>query len=334
MTTASLSTGLNEVELLKALTALKNGDFTVRMAVSGAGTAGQIAETVNTLQDQLLAYASETNRITHEIGVEGLFGGQAEVPALSGSWKEMLDGLNTMAYTLTDQVRDFAGTTHAIASGDLTRKVSVKAKGEMLEWKTTVNIMVEQLNFYAAELTRVVRALGTDGKLGAQMDVPGVLGIWRDLLTNVNTMAFDLTRQIRSLHSVTLAVANGDLSMRITTEARGETEELKNLINTMIERLNVLFYEFSRLARELGTEGKLGGQAEVAGMAGDWKDLIDQVNRMSANLTHQIRDLSHTIRALAEGDTSHKVTAPAAGEVVHFKDAVNSLVDKQSRARQ
>lgn len=318
----------DDEQLLAVLTALKNGDFTQRMPEGSTGAAGQIAETLNAIMEQCGAFTAETDRITREIGVEGRLGGQAQVFNLSGSWQKSLDNLNVMARNVTAQVRDFAITTTAVANGDLTRKVTVAADGEILEWKTTVNIMIDQLNAFASELTHVVRDLGTEGKFGAQMEIRGAAGTWKDLIANVNQMVRDLTRQIRSLSQVTYAVAGGDLSMRITAEARGETQALLSMVNGMTDRLNVLVAEFERITREIGTEGKFGGQAEVEGVRGQWKDLIDGMNRMSANLTTQVRDVSRSVHALAAGDASRKVTVTAAGETVELKEAVNRLIDQ------
>jgi len=331
MTTSSSFVGMDEEQLLVVLTALKEGDFTKRMPVGASGTAGRISETVNALMEQLTAFTVETDRITREVGIEGRFGGQAEVPGLSGAWQGTLEGLNQMAGSLTNQVRDFAATTTAVANGDLTKKITVEAWGEMKEWKDTVNIMVDQLNGFASELTHLVRDIGTDGKFGPQMEMRGAAGTWKDLIANVNKMSEDLTVQIRSLTHVTRAVAAGDLSMRITAPARGETQALFTLVNAMADRLGVLLSELERIAREIGAEGRFGGQVELEGLDGRWKALIDSLNDMAAILTNQVRDVSRSVQAVVVGEAQRKVTVPAAGETAELKEAVNRLIEGQLR---
>jgi HAMP domain-containing protein len=333
MTTSSPAANLNEEQLLAVLTALKNGDFSQRMPTGATGTAGQIAETLNSLLDQLGGFEAETKRITREIGKEGRFGGQADVPGLSGSWKEMVDSLNMAAGNLTGQIRNIARTITYIATGDLAKKADVDARGEILELRDTINLMVDQLNNFASEVTRIAREAGTEGKFGGQAEVKGITNTWRDLLDNVNFMAASLTDQVRDISSVVHAVSRGDLSRKVTIRARGETQELKDMINAMIDQVRLLADEFRRISREIGTEGRFGGQAEIPGLSGTWNDLVIDFNRMAEMLTIQVRDLSQTAQALVAGDTSRKVTVPAAGETVQLKNAVNTLVEQHSHSR-
>ena len=262
--------------------------------------------------DQLNAFASEVTRVAREVGTDGKLGGQAQVPGVAGTWKDLTDNVNSMASNLTAQVRNIAEVTTAVAKGDLSRKITADAKGEILELKNTINTMVDQLNGFASEVTRVAREVGTDGKLGGQAAVPGVAGTWKDLTDNVNFMAGNLTAQVRNIAEVTTAVARGDLSRKITADAKGEILELKNTINTMVDQLNGFASEVSRVAREVGTEGKLGGQAAVPGVAGTWKDLTDNVNSMAGNLTAQVRNIAEVTIAVANGDLSRKITVDVA----------------------
>src|ERR1700709_2762179 len=267
----------------------------------------ELKKTINTMVDQLNSFASEVTRVALEVGTEGKLGGQARVKGVGGVWKDLTDSVNQMGSNLTDQVRNIAGVTTAVAKGDLSRKITVDAKGELLELKNTINTMVDQLNSFSSEVTRVAREVGSEGQLGGQANVPGVGGTWKDLTDSVNQMAGNLTGQVRNIAGVTTAVANGDLSKKITVDVRGEMLELKNTINTMVEQLNSFAFEVTRVAREVGTEGKLGGQAEVQGVAGTWKDLTDSVNLMASNLTHQVRGIAKVVTAVATGNLKQKL---------------------------
>src|SRR5678810_832319 len=258
--------------------------------------------------DQLNAFSSEVSRVAREVGTEGKLGGQALVPGVAGVWKDLTDNVNQLAANLTGQVRNIAEVTTSVAKGDLSKKITVDVKGEVLELKSTINVMVDQLNGFAAEVTRVAREVGSDGKLGGQAVVPGVAGVWKDLTDNVNSMAANLTGQVRNIAEVTTAVAKGDLSKKITVDVRGEIQELKSTINTMVDQLNGFAGEVSRVAKEVGTEGKLGGQAQVRGVGGVWKDLTDNVNSMAANLTGQVRNIAEVTTAIAKGDLSKTVS--------------------------
>ncbi|MEX0884955.1 MAG: HAMP domain-containing protein, partial [Phycisphaeraceae bacterium] len=276
----------------RVIGAVAQGDLTQKMAleVEGRPLDGEFLRTakiVNRMVDQLGSFASEVTRVAREVGTDGKLGGQANVPAVAGTWKDLTDSVNSMAGNLTSQVRNIAAVTTAVANGDLSKKISVDVRGEMLELKDTVNTMVDQLNSFASEVTRVAREVGTEGKLGGQASVPGIAGTWKDLTDNVNSMAGNLTSQVRNIAAVTTAVANGDLSKKITVDVKGEIAELKNTINTMVDQLRSFASEVTRVAREVGTEGKLGGQANVPGVAGTWKDLTDNVNSMAGNLTSQ-----------------------------------------------
>src|SRR5205814_2111482 len=258
--------------------------------------------TINTMVDQLGSFASEVTRVAREVGTEGKLGGQAEVKGVAGAWKDLTDSVNSMAGNLTNQVRNIAGVTTAVAKGDLSTKITVDARGEIQELKNTINIMVDQLNSFASEVTRVAREVGTEGKLGGQADVKGVGGVWKDLTDSVNSMAGNLTAQVRNIAEVTTAVANGDLSRKITVDVRGEILELKETINIMVDQLNAFAGEVTRVAREVGREGRLGGQAQVPGVGGTWKDLTDNVNFMASNLTGQARNIAEVATAVARGD--------------------------------
>ena len=261
--------------------AVANGDLSQKITAEAKGEILQLKDTMNKMVDQLNAFASEVTRVAKEVGTEGKLGGQAEVKGVSGTWKNLTDNVNKMAVNLTDQVRNIAEVTTAVAQGDLTKKITVEAKGEILKLKDTVNIMVDQLNAFAAEVTRVAKEVGTDGKLGGQAEVKGVSGVWKGLTDNVNFMVANLTSQVRNIAQVTIAVANGDLSQKITAEAKGEILQLKDTMNKMVGQLNAFASEVTRVAKEVGTEGKLGGQAAVKGVAGIWKDLTDNVNLMA-----------------------------------------------------
>jgi HAMP domain-containing protein len=278
--------------------------------------------------DQLNSFASEVTRVAREVGTEGKLGGQAQVPGVAGTWKDLTDNVNFMASNLTAQVRNIADVATAIAGGDLSKKITVNVSGEILQLKETLNTMVDQLNAFAGEVTRVAREVGTDGRLGGQANVLGVAGTWKDLTESVNSMASNLTAQVRNIAEVTTAVANGDLSKKITVDVRGEILELKDTINTMVDQLNAFAGEVTRVAREVGTEGKLGGQALVRGVAGTWKDLTDSVNSMASNLTGQVRNIAEVATAVAKGDLSKKITVNVSGEILQLKETLNTMVDQ------
>ncbi len=311
-------------------TAVAKGDLSRKITAEAKGEILELKSTINIMVDQLSAFASEVTRVAKEVGTEGKLGGQAEVPGVGGTWKDLTDNVNFMASNLTGQVRNIADVTTAVAKGDLNRKITAEAKGEILELKNTINIMVDQLSGFAAEVTRVAREVGTEGKLGGQASVPGVAGTWKDLTDNVNTLAGNLTGQVRNIAAVTTAVARGDLSQKITVEAKGETAELKDTINTMVDQLGSFADEVTRVAKEVGTEGKLGGQASVPGVAGTWKDLTDNVNAMASNLTGQIRNIADVTTAVAKGDLSRKITVDVKGEILELKQTINTMVDSLS----
>ncbi|MBX9897873.1 MAG: HAMP domain-containing protein [Qipengyuania sp.] len=320
-------------EVARVIGAVAEGDLSQHMAVEidGRGLKGEflrIGKVVNTMVDQLGSFASEVTRVAREVGTEGKLGGQAQVKGVAGTWKDLTDNVNLMADNLTGQVRNIAEVTTAVAGGDLSKKITVDVKGEILELKNTINVMVDQLNSFASEVTRVAREVGTEGKLGGQAEVPGVGGTWKDLTDNVNLMADNLTGQVRNIAEVTTAVAKGDLSKKITVEVRGEILELKNTINTMVDQLNSFASEVSRVAREVGTEGRLGGQAQVEGVGGIWKDLTDNVNELAANLTGQVRNIAEVTTAVALGDLSKKITVDVKGEILELKNTINVMVDQ------
>jgi HAMP domain-containing protein len=290
--------------IAQVTTAVANGDLSKQITVEARGEILELKDTINTMVDQLRSFASEVTRVAREVGTEGKLGGQAEVKGVSGTWKDLTDSVNYMAANLTSQVRNIAEVTTAVANGDLSKKITAEALGEILELKNTINTMVDQLRAFASEVTRVAREVGTEGRLGGQAEVPGVAGTWKDLTDSVNSMAGHLTAQVRNIAEVTTAVAMGDLSKKITVEVRGEILELKNTINTMVDQLNSFAAEVTRVAREVGTEGNLGGQAEVKGVAGTWKDLTDSVNAMAGNLTAQVRNIAEVTTAVALGDLS------------------------------
>jgi HAMP domain-containing protein/signal transduction histidine kinase/CheY-like chemotaxis protein len=314
--------------IAEVTTAVASGDLSKKITVEVKGEILELKNTINTMVDQLNAFASEVTRVAREVGTEGKLGGQAQVPGVGGTWKDLTDNVNLMAENLTGQVRNIAEVTTAVASGDLSKKITVDVKGEILELKNTINVMVDQLNAFASEVTRVAREVGTEGKLGGQAQVPGVGGTWKDLTDNVNLMADNLTGQVRNIAEVTTAVASGDLSKKITVEVKGEILELKNTINTMVEQLNGFASEVTRVAREVGTEGKLGGQAQVPGVAGTWADLTDNVNLMAANLTGQVRNIAEVTTAVARGDLSKKITVDVKGEILELKNTINTMVDQ------
>ncbi len=311
-------------------TAVANGDLSKKVTVDVKGEILDLKNTINTMVDQLRSFASEVTRVAREVGTEGKLGGQARVEGVSGTWKDLTDSVNSMAGNLTGQVRNIAQVTTAVANGDLSRKITVDVKGEILELKNTVNTMVDQLNSFAAEVTRVAREVGTEGKLGGQAEVKGVAGTWKDLTDSVNFMASNLTAQVRNIADVTTAVAKGDLSKKITVDVKGEILELKNTVNTMVDQLGSFASEVTRVAREVGSEGKLGGQADVPGVGGTWKDLTDSVNSMAGNLTGQVRNIAEVATAIASGDLSRKITVDVAGEILELKNTVNTMVDQLS----
>ncbi len=308
--------------------AVANGDLSRKITVDVRGEILQLKEAINTMVDQLRSFAAEVTRVAREVGTEGKLGGQAIVPGVAGTWKDLTDSVNAMATNLTGQVRNIAEVTTAVARGDLSRKITVDVKGEILELKNTVNTMVDQLNSFAAEVTRVAREVGTEGKLGGQAVVPGVAGTWKDLTDSVNSMAGNLTGQVRNIAEVSTAIASGDLSRKITVDVRGEILQLKETINTMVDQLRSFVSEVTRVAREVGTEGKLGGQAVVPGVAGTWKDLTDSVNSMAGNLTGQVRNIAEVATAIANGDLSRKITADVKGEILQLKESINTMVDQ------
>ncbi len=314
--------------IAEVTTAVANGDLSKKITVDVRGEILELKDTINTMVDQLNAFASEVTRVAREVGSEGKLGGQADVRGVGGTWKDLTDSVNMMAGNLTSQVRNIAEVTTAVANGDLSKKITVDVRGEILELKNTINTMVDQLNSFASEVTRVAREVGSEGKLGGQADVRGVAGTWKDLTDSVNTMAGNLTAQVRNIADVTTAVANGDLSKKITVDVRGEILELKNTINTMVDQLNSFAWEVTRVAREVGTEGRLGGQANVPGVAGTWKDLTDSVNMMAGNLTSQVRNIATVTTAVANGDLSKKITVDVRGEILELKDTINTMVDQ------
>ncbi|CAL9408631.1 HAMP domain-containing protein [Streptomyces werraensis] len=316
--------------IAQVTTAVANGDLSQKVTVDVSGEMLQLKNTVNTMVDQLSSFADQVTRMARDVGTEGRLGGQAQVPGVSGTWKELTDSVNSMAGNLTSQVRNIAQVTTAVARGDLSQKIDVDARGEILELKNTINTMVDQLSSFADQVTRVAREVGTEGRLGGQAQVPGVAGVWRDLTDSVNGMASNLTGQVRNIAQVATAVARGDLSQKITVDARGEILELKNTLNTMVDQLSSFAEEVTRVAREVGTEGILGGQAEVQGVSGTWKDLTQSVNGMANNLTLQVRNIAEVTTAVAKGDLSKKITVDAKGEILELVTTVNTMVDQLS----
>ncbi|HSZ40182.1 MAG TPA: HAMP domain-containing protein [Trebonia sp.] len=313
-------------QLLAGLTAVRGGDFGTRLSATGDPLLDEIADVFNGMTAQLDLFTSEVTRVAREVGTEGKLGGQARVPGVSGSWQDLTDNVNSMANNLTIQVRNIAQVATAVAKGDLTQKIDVDAQGEILELKTTLNTMVDQLSAFADEVTRVAREVGTQGNLGGQAVVHGVSGTWKDLTDNVNSMANNLTSQVRNIAQVTTAVAQGDLSRKIDVDARGEILELKTTINTMVDQLSSFAAEVTRVAREVGRDGRLGGQAEVEGVSGTWKRLTENVNELSATLTRQVRAISEVTSAVATGDLTRTISVEAEGEVAELKDNINTMV--------
>jgi HAMP domain-containing protein/signal transduction histidine kinase/ActR/RegA family two-component response regulator len=316
--------------IAKVTTAVAKGDLSKKITVNAEGEVNELKNTINTMVDQLRSFAAEVTRVAREVGTEGRLGGQAGVPGVSGTWKDLTDNVNVLALNLTDQVRNIAKVTTAVANGDLSQKITVDVKGEILELKNTINTMVDQLRSFAAEVTRVAREVGSEGRLGGQAAVPGVSGTWKDLTDNVNSMASNLTGQVRNIAQVTTAVANGDLSKKITVDVKGEILELKNTINTMVDQLNSFASEVTRVAREVGTEGELGGQAVVQGVSGVWKDLTDNVNFMARNLTAQVRGIVKVVTAVANGDLKQKLAVDARGEIAALAETINNMTDTLS----
>jgi CheY-like chemotaxis protein/signal transduction histidine kinase/HAMP domain-containing protein len=311
--------------IAEVTTAVARGDLSRKITVDVKGEILALKVTINTMVDQLNAFASEVTRVAREVGTDGKLGGQAVVPGIAGTWKGLTDNVNFMASNLTGQVRNIAEVTTAVANGDLSKKITVDVRGEISELKNTINTMVDQLNGFASEVTRVAREVGTEGKLGGQAVVPGIAGTWKDLTENVNFMASNLTGQVRNIADVATAIARGDLSRKITVDVKGEILEVKNTINTMVDQLNAFAGEVSRVAREVGTEGKLGGQAQVAGVGGTWKDLTDNVNLMASNLTEQVRGIAKVVTAVANGNLNQRLTVQAKGEVAALADTINNM---------
>src|SRR5680860_1325470 len=314
--------------IAEVATAIASGDLSRKITVDVRGEILQLKETLNTMVEQLRSFAAEVTRVAREVGTDGRLGGQAIVPGVAGTWKDLTDNVNSMAGNLTGQVRNIAEVTTAVAKGDLSHKITVDVKGEILELKNTINTMVDQLNAFASEVTRVAREVGTEGKLGGQAAVPGVAGTWKDLTDSVNFMASNLTAQVRNIADVATAIASGDLSKKITVSVSGEILQLKETINTMVDQLNAFAGEVTRVAREVGTEGKLGGQAVVRGVASTWKDLTDSVNSMAGNLTDQVRNIAEVATAIAGGDLSRKITVDVRGEILQLKETLNTMVEQ------
>ncbi|MBC7882696.1 MAG: HAMP domain-containing protein, partial [Anaerolineae bacterium] len=322
-------------ETSRVIRSVANGDLSQRIAleIEGRPLQGEFLQTarmVNVMVDQLSSFASEVTRVAREVGTEGKLGVQAEVRGVAGTWKDLTDNVNSMAGNLTAQVRNIAEVTTAVANGDLSKKITVDVKGEILELKNTINVMVDQLSSFASEVTRVAREVGSEGKLGGQAQVRDVAGTWKDLTDSVNSMAGNLTGQVRNIAEVATAIAKGDLSKKITVDVKGEILELKNTVNVMVDQLNSFASEVTRVAREVGSEGKLGVQAEVRGVAGTWKDLTDNVNFMASNLTVQLRDMSKVATAIADGDLTQKISVEARGEILQIKNVINTMVDQLS----
>src|SRR5437764_5817677 len=316
--------------IAEVTTAVAKGDLSRKITVDARGEILELKNTINTMVDQLNAFASEVTRVAREVGTEGKLGGQADVRGVAGTWKELTESVNSMASNLTGQVRNIADVTKAVANGDLSKKITVDVRGEILQFKDTINTMVDQLRSFASEVTRVAREVGSEGALGSQARVEGVSGTWKDLTDSVNFMASNLTTQVRNIAAVTTAVANGDLSKKITVDVRGEILELKDTVNTMVDQLRSFAAEMTRAARGVGTDGRLGGQGTVPGVAGTWKDLTDSVNFMASNLTGQVRNIADVTKAVANGDLSKKITVDVKGEILELKNTVNTMVDQLS----
>ena len=317
-------------EIASVTTAVAHGDLTKKIERPARGEILQLQQTINTMVDQLKTFAAEVTRVARDVGSEGKLGGQADVEGVKGMWNDLTVNVNAMANNLTTQVRDIITVTTAVARGDLTQKVQVDCSGEIFELKKTINSMVDQLSQFASEVTKIAREVGTEGRLGGQATVHDVEGTWKDLTQNVNGMADNLTTQVREIARVTTAVAKGDLTQKITVEVKGEILDLKNTINQMVERLGTFAFEVSKVAREVGTDGTLGGQAQVANVEGKWKDLTENVNTMASKLTSQVRSISTVTQAIANGDMSQKIHVEAKGEILVLKDTINNMVDRLS----
>src|SRR5215467_11977136 len=331
-TVNSMAANLTEQvrNIAKVATAIANGDLQQKIVVDARGEILELKNTINTMVDQLSAFADQVTRVAREVGTEGKLGGQASVEGVRGTWKELTDNVNQMASNLTNQVRDISAVATAIARGDMTRKIAVEVRGELLDLKNVINTMVDTLSSWSDEVTRVAREVGVEGKLGGQAQVRGVAGTWKDLTDNVNQMASNLTNQVRDIAEVTTAVANGDLTRKITVEVRGELLQLKNTINTMVDQLGSFASEVTRVAREVGLDGVLGGQAQVKGVSGTWRELTDNVNVMARNLTDQVRGIATVVTAVANGDLDRKLTLTARGELATLVDTINSMIDTLS----
>src|SRR5205807_1010776 len=316
--------------IAEVTTAVATGDLSKKITVDVKGEILELKNTINTMVDQLRTFTAEVTHVAREVGTEGKLGGQADVRGVAGTWKDLTESVNSMAGNLTGQVRNSAEVTTAVASGDLGKKITVDVKGEILELKNTINTMVDQLRAFSSEVTRVAREVGTEGKLGGQAEVPGVAGTWKDLTDSVNLMGSNLTGQVRNIADVTTADARSELGKEITVDVQGEILALKNTINVMVDQLNAFASEVTRVAREVGTEGQLGGQAIVKGIGGTWKDLTDSVNSMASNLTGQVRNIAAVTTAVANGDLSRKITVDARGEFLELKITINTMVDQLS----
>lgn len=315
-------------EIAVVTTAVAQGDLSRKIERPARGEILQLQQTINTMVDQLRTFATEVTRVSRDVGTEGVLGGQAQIEGVRGMWKDLTENVNAMANNLTAQVRDIADVTTAVAKGDLTQKVKAQCRGEILELKSTINAMVDQLRQFAQEVTKIAREVGTEGRLGGQATIHGVEGTWKDLTENVNGMAMNLTTQVREIAEVTTAVANGDLSKKVQAEVKGEILALKITINTMVDRLSTFAFEVSKVAREVGTEGTLGGQAQVENVEGKWKDLTDNVNTMAGNLTNQVRSISDVTQAIARGDMTRSIDVHAQGEIQTLKDTINDMVTR------
>src|SRR5207237_661837 len=313
--------------IAEVTTAVANGDLSKKITVDVRGEILELKDTINTMVDQLNAFAGEVTRVAREVGTEGRLRSQERRLGDAGTWQGLTDTVNSKAANLTGQVRNIAEVATAIADGDLSRKITVDVRGEILQLKETLNTMVDQLNRFAGEVTRVAREVGTEGRLGGQANVPGVAGTWKDLTDSVNSMAGNLTGQVRNIAEVTTAVARGELSRKITVDVKGEILEVKDTINTMVDQLRSFASEVTRVAREVGTDGKLGGQAVVQGVGGTWKDLTDSVNSMASNLTGQVRNIAEVSTAIASGNLSKKITVNVSGEIAELADTINSMTD-------
>src|SRR4029453_13511107 len=314
--------------IVKVVTAVAEGDLAQKLVVEAKGEIAALADTINNMTATLRVFADQVTTVAREVGIEGKLGGQARVPGAAGTWRDLTDNVNMLAGNLTSQVRNIAKVTTAIANGDLSQQITVDAKGEILELKETINATVEKLRTFAAEVTRVAREVGTEGKLGGQAHVPGVGGTWKDLTDNVNLMAINLTDQVRGIIKVVTAVANGDLSKKFVVEAKGEIAALADTINSMTDSLRTFADQVTTVAREVGIEGKLGGQARVPGVSGTWRELTDNVNLLAGNLTNQVRNIALVTTAVPNGDLSHKITVEARGALLELKNTVNTMVEQ------